>query len=68
MTYLGGQVGIQAGSLYAVAQSAAMGGAATGLVATIGTMTIGGVVAAVAVPVSLAAGVYRYVVPRQLSS
>lgn len=44
MTYLGGQAGIQAGSAYAVAQSAAMGGSATGMVATVGALTVGGVV------------------------
>jgi hypothetical protein len=54
MTWMGGQTGIAAGSAYAVAQSASMGGAATGLVATVGGMTVGGVlVAAAAVPVAV---------------
>jgi hypothetical protein len=56
MTYFGGQVGIQAGSAYTVAQSAAMGGSATGLVATIGSMTVGGALAVVVVPTVLVAG------------
>lgn len=50
MTVLGGSAGIQAGSFYAFVQSAAMGGAATGIVATIGGMSIGSVAAAVVVP------------------
>lgn len=51
MTWLGGATGITAGSAYAVAQSAAMGGTATGIVATVGGMTVGGVLAAAALPV-----------------
>ena len=62
MTYLGGQAGIQAGSAYAVAQSAAMGGSASGIVATVGAVTVGGVLVAVAVPVALGAGAY-YALP-----
>jgi hypothetical protein len=46
MTYLGGQAGIQAGSTYAVAQSASMGGAAGGLVAAVGSMTVAAAVTA----------------------
>ena len=62
MTYCGGQAGIQAGSAFAVAQSAAMGGSATGLVATVGTLTVGGVLTTVAVPAVLVAGAY-YALP-----
>jgi hypothetical protein len=57
MTWVGGAGGIQAGSAYAVAQSAAMGGAATGVVATVGGMTLGSLAAVVAVPVGVAGGV-----------
>jgi hypothetical protein len=53
MTWLAGQTGIQAGSLYAIVQSASMGGAATGLVATIGSTPVGGALAALGVPVAL---------------
>jgi hypothetical protein len=49
MTWLGGQAGIQAGSAYAAAQSAAMGGSATGVIATVGGLSVGTLVA---VPVS----------------
>lgn len=62
MTYLGGQAGIQAGSAYAVAQSAAMGGSATGMVATVGSVTVGGVLIGLAVPVALGVGAY-YALP-----
>jgi hypothetical protein len=55
MTWLGGHTGIAAGSAYAAAQSASMGGTASGLVATVGGMTVGGALVTVAVPV--AAGV-----------
>jgi len=49
--------------MYATAQSASMGGVATGVVATLGGTTVGSAIAAVAVPVAaiLAA---RYGVPR----
>ena len=57
MTHLGGQAGIQAGSAYAVAQSAALGGAAKGVVATMG-MTVGGALTAVVVPAALGVGAY----------
>lgn len=60
MTWLAGSTGITAGSTYAVAQSAAMGGTTTGVVATVGGMTVGSVLATVAVPVIVIAGVaYR---------
>lgn len=49
MTWLGGHTGIAAGSAYAAAQSASMGGAATGVVAAVGGMTVGGVLAVPAV-------------------
>jgi hypothetical protein len=52
MTWMGGASGIQAGSAYAVAQSAAMGGSATGVIATVGGMTLGGL----AVPAVAAVG------------
>jgi hypothetical protein len=58
MTYLGGQSGIAAGSAYAVAQSASIGGAATGIVATVGTMSVGTVLAASAVPVVVGGAAY----------
>jgi hypothetical protein len=41
----GGKTGIVAGSAYAAAQSASMGGTATGVVASVGGMTVGSVVA-----------------------
>jgi hypothetical protein len=46
MAWLGGHTGIAAGSTYAAAQSASMGGAATGVVATVGGMSVGGFLAA----------------------
>jgi len=61
MTWMGGQTGIAAGSAYAAAQSASMGGAATGLVAAVGGMTVGGVLVAAAMPVAAAGGVAYYV-------
>jgi hypothetical protein len=51
MSWVGGQTGITAGSTYAIAQSASMGGAATGVVATIGGMSVGGLAMSVVVPV-----------------
>lgn len=56
MTWLGGPVGIQAGSAYAVAQSAAMGGTATGVIATVGGMSVAGLATCVVVPAALAGG------------
>ena len=53
MSWMGGATGVEAGSAYAVAQSAAMGGASTGLVATVGGMTVGGLVATAALPIAL---------------
>jgi hypothetical protein len=63
MAYLGGQAGIQAGSAYAVAQSAAMGGSATGLIATVGSMTVGGVLTTVVVPAAILVTGAMYVIP-----
>ena len=42
MAWLGGHAGIAARSTYAAAQSASMGGAATGVAATVGGMSVGG--------------------------
>jgi hypothetical protein len=61
MTWVGGHTGIQAGSAYAAAQSASMGGAATGIVGTVGTMTVGGVLLGAAGVIVPAAAVYAYV-------
>jgi hypothetical protein len=60
MTWMGGAAGIQAGSAYAVAQSVAMGGGATGVIATVGGMTVGGLTAVAAIPVAVAGGTYYY--------
>ena len=49
MAWLGGHTGIAAGSAYAAAQSASMGGAATRVVASVGGMTVGSVLAVPAV-------------------
>jgi len=59
MTWLGGAAGIQAGSAYAVVQSAAMGGTATGVIATVGGLSVGTVVGVPAVVVGGAAVIYR---------
>jgi|SRR5579859_2903831 len=56
MQYLGGAAGIKAGSLYAVAQSASMGGTATGVIATVGAMPAVVVAAVAAVPIAVAVG------------
>ena len=56
MTWLGGQSGISAGSAYAIAQSASMGGTATGAIATVEGMTVGGLLVSVAVPVVVIGG------------
>jgi hypothetical protein len=58
MTWLGGPAGIQAGSAYAVAQSAAMGGSATGVIATVGGLSVGTVVAVPAAAAVVGAAVY----------
>jgi hypothetical protein len=52
MSWLGGATGIQTGSVYAIAQSAAMGSTSTGLVATVGEMTVGGLAVTVAAPIA----------------
>lgn len=46
MAWLGGHTGVATGSAYAAAQSASMGGTATGVVATVGGMSVGGFLAA----------------------
>lgn len=56
MTWLGGQSGISAGSAYAIAQSASMGGTATGAIATVGGMTVVGLVVSVGVPAVVIGG------------
>ena len=56
MTWVGGQTGVAAGSIYATAQSASMGGAATGVIAAVGGMSVGGLLATAAVPVVAVAG------------
>jgi hypothetical protein len=69
MTWLGGQSGIAAGSAYAIAQSASMGGTATGIIATVGGMTVGGLVVSVAVPVVVIGGsvyaVHKYSIGKE---
>jgi len=55
MSYCGGATGIAAGSSYAVARSAAMGGAQVGIIATVGALTIAGVAAVVVPPVAFGA-------------
>jgi hypothetical protein len=52
MSYVGGTTGVAAGSAYAIAQSASMGGVATGLIATLGQTTVGTAIAAASVPVA----------------
>jgi len=58
MSYIGGTTGIATGSAYAVAQSASMGGTATGVIATMGSMSVWAGMAMVAVPVGVAAAAY----------
>jgi hypothetical protein len=58
MTWLAGHTGIAAGSAYAAAQSASMGGAATGAVAAVGGMTVGGVLAVPAIAGAVGGAAY----------
>jgi len=55
MLYVGGTIGMATGSAYAVAQSASVGGTATGVIATVSSMSVGAGMAIVAVPVGVAA-------------
>ena len=62
MSLIVGSSGASAGSGYAIAQSASMGGTATGSIATVG-MAVGGLMVSVVVP-ALVAGRSIYVVRR----